>query len=301
MKELLNSYKYYLLHEIGLSNNTISAYLKDITLYYDYLKKYRNIKYYYQVRKDDISSYLKSLFRRSSDRTVARKLTAIKSFSNFLFLEGEISEDFAKEFKTPKISQKLPNVLAVNEVLKLFKSFEGDDPISLRNSAILELIYGSGLRISELLGLDLASLHLKEKYIKIIGKGSKERITPITDAAIKSVVNYLEKGRLKLLKKNPDALFLFPSSLGKRLTRQAFFKTLKEAAIKSGIEKNISPHTLRHSFATHLLENGLDIRTLQELLGHSDISTTQIYTHISNEYQKNEYLKAHPRAKITNK
>lgn len=301
MKDLLSSYKYYLLHEIGLSANTISAYLKDITIYYDYLKKYRNIKYPHQVKKDDIRSYLKSLGRKSADRTIARKLTAIKSFSNFLFLEGELSEDFAKEFKTPKISKKLPSVLAVSEVLSLFNQCTGDDPVSLRNNAILELIYGSGLRISELLNLDLANLHLKEKYLKITGKGNKERIAPITDAAVKAIIKYLEKGRLKLLKKNPDALFLFPSNLGMRLTRQAFFKTLKEMSLKSGIDKNVSPHTLRHSFATHLLENGLDIRTLQELLGHSDISTTQIYTHISNEYQKREYLNSHPRAKDTKK
>ena len=293
---LKNEYGYYLKREKGLSENTIDAYLRDITQYITFLDKYRKIKRVEQITKPDILAYLKSLKNRDlSAKSTSRKLSSIKGFHQFLLLEKETSEDVSSAIEAPKIERNLPDVLSVDEVIRLIEHVKGTEPLDLRNLALLELIYGSGLRVSELLNLKISDIHLTASYVKILGKGSKERQVPLGQMSVLALREYLTKGRPYLLKIENNYLFL--NQYGNKLSRQGFFKLLKKIAKDTNITKEVSPHTLRHSFATHLLEAGIDLRTLQELLGHEDISTTQVYTHISQKHLKESYLEAHPRAK----
>ncbi len=293
---LKNEYGYYLKREKGLSENTIDAYLRDITQYIGFLDKYRKIKRVDQITKTDILAYLKSLKNRNlSAKSTSRKLSSIKGFHQFLLLEKETSEDVSSAIEAPKIERNLPDVLSVDEVIRLIEHVKGTEPLDLRNLALLELIYGSGLRVSELLNLKISDIHLTASYVKILGKGSKERQVPLGQMSVLALREYLTKGRPYLLKIENNYLFL--NQYGNKLSRQGFFKLLKKIAKDTNITKEVSPHTLRHSFATHLLEAGIDLRTLQELLGHEDISTTQVYTHISQKHLKESYLEAHPRAK----
>lgn len=296
MKYLKNEFGYYLKREKGLSNNTVSAYLNDVTDYINHLEKYRKIKYATHINRQDILAFLKTLTNKKlTTKTITRKLSSIKSFHQFLLIENEVNEDVSKQIETPKIKKTIPDVLTIEEVTKLLESVNGTDPISLRNNALLELLYGSGLRVSELLNLKIFDIHLASNYVKIVGKGNKERHVPLNQITVNALRNYLDIGRKELIKVENNVLFL--NVYGNKLSRQGFYKILKKLALDVGITKDVSPHTLRHSFATHLLESGVDLRTLQELLGHEDISTTQIYTHISKKHLKEAYLKAHPRAK----
>ncbi|MFP4178260.1 MAG: tyrosine-type recombinase/integrase, partial [Acholeplasmataceae bacterium] len=197
----------------------------------------------------------------------------------------------------PKQKKTLPKVLAIHEVVALLEAIDRTKPLGLRNLALLELIYGSGLRVSELLSIEIEDIHLNNAYVTVRGKGDKERIVPISDMAVIALRNYIVDGRPKLLDPLNRTNVLFLNQKGRGLSRQGFFKVLRKLADKAGIESDCSPHTLRHSFATHLLENGLDLRTLQLLLGHEDISTTQIYTHIDQKRIKSVYDRTHPRAK----
>ena len=293
---LKNEYGYYLKREKGLSENTIDAYLRDITQYITFLEKYRKLKRVEQIDKSDIQAYLKSLKNKDlSAKSTSRKLSSIKGFHQFLLLEKETTTDVTSLIEAPKIERNLPDVLSVEEVIRLIDHVKGIEPLDLRNLALLELIYGSGLRVSELLNLKISDIHLTASYVKIIGKGSKERQVPLGQMSVIALREYLTKGRPQLIKIENN--FLFLNQYGNKLSRQGFFKLLKKIAKDSNITKEVSPHTLRHSFATHLLEAGIDLRTLQELLGHEDISTTQIYTHISQKHLKESYLDAHPRAK----
>jgi integrase/recombinase XerD len=293
---LKNEYGYYLKREKGLSENTIDAYLRDITQYITFLEKYRKLKRVEQIDKSDIQAYLKSLKNKDlSAKSTSRKLSSIKGFHQFLLLEKETTTDVSSLIEAPKIERNLPDVLSVEEVIRLIDHVKGIEPLDLRNLALLELIYGSGLRVSELLNLKISDIHLTASYVRIIGKGSKERQVPLGQMSVIALREYLTKGRPQLIKIENN--FLFLNQYGNKLSRQGFFKLLKKIAKDSNITKEVSPHTLRHSFATHLLEAGIDLRTLQELLGHEDISTTQIYTHISQKHLKESYLDAHPRAK----
>lgn len=293
---LKNEYGYYLKREKGLSENTIDAYLRDITQYITFLEKYRKLKRVEQIDKSDIQAYLKSLKNKDlSAKSTSRKLSSIKGFHQFLLLEKETTTDVSSLIEAPKIERNIPDVLSVEEVIRLIDHVKGIEPLDLRNLALLELIYGSGLRVSELLNLKISDIHLTASYVKIIGKGSKERQVPLGQMSVVALREYLTKGRPQLIKIENN--FLFLNQYGNKLSRQGFFKLLKKIAKDSNITKEVSPHTLRHSFATHLLEAGIDLRTLQELLGHEDISTTQIYTHISQKHLKKSYLDAHPRAK----
>lgn len=295
MKYIFKDYEYYLKKEKGLSKNTIDSYLNDVQQYINFLEKYHDIKKTKDLNKKVLDNYLKNIRTKFSSSSYARKLTAIKSFYNFLAIENEIENDDAKSVAAPKAEKKLPQVLTVEEVNNLFKQIDESTPLGLRNIALLELIYGSGLRVSELLNITLKDLHLNDSYINIIGKGNKERIVPISRSAVLAVRKYLLHGREKLIKKSSNYLFI--NANGTNLSRQGFHKLLKNLAKDATIDIDISAHTLRHSFATHLLENGMDLRTLQILLGHEDISTTQIYTHISNKRLSEVYEKTHPRAK----
>lgn len=294
---LKNLYGYYLKHEKGLSDNTITAYLRDIDQYLAFVQKYRGKRDINYVEKQDIEAFLKSLRNKGlSAKSSSRKLSSLKGFHKFLLMEKLTDSDITSDFETPKTTKKLPEVLSVEEVFALIEKTSGSSPLDLRNQALLELIYGSGLRVSELLNIKVQDIHLTGLYVRIEGKGSKERHVPLGELSISALTKYLAEGRPHLLK-NPNATYVFLNQYGNRLSRQGFFKLLKKLGKDAGIDKDISPHTLRHSFATHLLEAGVDLRMLQELLGHEDISTTQIYTHISQKRLKEAYLRAHPRAK----
>ena len=296
MKFLLKDYAYYLKNEKGSSQNTIESYLRDLEQYTQFLDKVHGVKKPDQIEKMHIESYMRSLKRHMTTKSMARKLTAIRCFHHFLFLEKEVDEDVVKAIESPKIEKHLPQVLSVDEVMSILNQIDLSKPLGLRNQALLELIYGSGLRVSELLDIEMEDIHLNQGYIMVKGKGSKERMVPISDPAVVALRNYIIKGRDVFIKDHKTS-YVFINQQGSRLSRQGFFKLLKKLASDAQIQTDCSPHTLRHSFATHLLENGMDLRTLQTLLGHEDISTTQIYTHISQKRIKEIYQNAHPRAK----
>ncbi len=296
MKYILKDFEYYLKKEKGVSKNTIDAYRRDLDQYRVFLEKYHHISKPKQIHEKHVEGFLKSLNKKVSSKTVARKLTSIKSFHHFLVLEKEVESDITKHFATPKTQKSLPKVLSVEQVVSLLEQVDKNTDLGLRNKALLELIYGSGLRVSELLDIEIEDIHLNQGYVIVHGKGSKDRMVPISDMASIALKHYMINARENLIKHKKES-HLFLNQNGERLSRQGFFKVLKKLASDAGIESDCSPHTLRHSFATHLLENGMDLRTLQTLLGHEDISTTQIYTHISQKRIKEIYQKAHPRAK----
>ena len=295
-KAFLNDYVYFLKLEKRLSQNSIQAYFRDLEQFFEYVinkDKVSNIK---EIDLLNINSYIRHLHNKKTKvSSVRRKISAIKGFMRFLASEGEINCDFSKQVIVPKMPMQLPSVLSIEEVVKIFDTLNGDTPLILRNIALVELIYGSGLRVSELLNIDLKDIHLNESYLNVIGKGNKERKVPISRAALTAIKNYLINGRFHLAKKNiSNKLFL--NINGTPLSRQGFFKQLKLIANKAGVH-NVTPHIFRHSFATHMLENGMDLRSIQILLGHEEITTTQIYTHISMGRLRDIYESTHPRAK----
>ena len=285
----INKYLDYLRFERKLSDNTIKSYLndlKDFDLYFD--GKFIKLEY------RDLSKYLDSLEQLNA-RSVAHYITVISSFYSFLVDEKIIDENPCSNIIGPKIPKKLPNYLTEEEIDSLL-DVRLITPYDYRNKAMLELLYASGVRITELINLKVSDVDFDNCFIRVVGKGKKERIVPITDVAIKYLKIYIEDYRNSILK-NHDSEYLFISNTFKNISRQGFFKILKAECNRCGIEKNVSPHVLRHSFATHLLKHGADLRIIQELLGHEDISTTQIYAHLVNEKLKEDY-KFHPRNKI---
>jgi len=299
MKYIIKDFELYLKKEKGSSPNTVSSYVHDIEQYAHFLEKYHNIKKPDLIEKKHVEAFMRSLKRDMTTKSMARKLTAIRSFHHFLLIEKEVDLDVTKAIQSPKIEKHLPQVLSVDEVMAILEVVDTTKPLGLRNQALLELIYGSGLRVSELLDIEMSDIHLNQGYVLVKGKGEKERMVPISDPSVVALRNYIIKGRDQLLH-GQKTTFLFLNQQGERLSRQGFFKLLKKLASEAGVKTECSPHTLRHSFATHLLENGMDLRTLQSLLGHEDISTTQIYTHISQKRIKEIYQQAHPRAKEDN-
>lgn len=300
MEHLIHEYEMYLNVEAKLSKNTTENYVSDITQYCNYLTKYRNITEPENITIEDVRSYLSSLKRNHiSPSSQSRKLSAMKSFHKFLMLEKYVTKNVAKLVQNPKQEKKLPSVLSVEEVDNLLNCLSTDTPLELRNKTMIELTYSSGLRVSELINLKISDLHLQNGFIQIFGKGNKERIVPVGEEAIDLINEYLETARL-LFANNKSKDYVFLTRLGSKMTRQMFFEIIKEKAKLAGITKDVSPHKLRHSFASHLLERGIDLRLIQELLGHESISTTEIYTHINNTRLKNIYLNAHPRARKEN-
>lgn len=296
MEELVVEYTTYLASEKMKSQNTIDAYRSDILNYMYYLENVANIHDIKDTTTDVIKKYLTHLKKLGYSATSSsRALSTLKSFYKFLVLERYLKSNPCQPISAPKIDKKLPTVLSVEEVMRLLDVLNEDTPYNFRNKAMIEVMYGTGLRVSELVNLKLNELHLTNKMISTTGKGSKERIVPINDYAAKVLREYIVKARPELIKKGKDPSYIFLNNLGDPLSRQSFFIILKRLAKEANIDKEISPHTLRHSFATHLLEAGTDLRFIQEMLGHEDISTTQIYTHLSKQKIKAVYNKAHPR------
>ncbi len=296
MKVLLEEFLSYITIERGLSKNTISSYGTDLIHFIEYLAT-KGIDDVDKVTRQDIMAYLLYLKDKGiSSNSISRALVAIKMFYRFLVQERLAKDDVAGVLESPRLVRPLPNVLGMAEVDKLLAAPDVRDWMGIRDKAALELIYATGMRVSELVELMMEGLNLDVGFIKCKGKGDKERIVPIGKAAKEAVERYVAKVRPKLQKKGGQDSHLFLSRLGKKVSRVSFWKMLKKNAKLARIKKDITPHTLRHSFATHLLERGADLRVVQELLGHADISTTQIYTHINKERLKSIHKQFHPRA-----
>ena len=278
----------YLELDLNYSDNTINSYSSDlnkIALFFDK-------KSLLNLGVKDLERYLNTL-SELAPATVSHNISSLKTFYNYFLKLDKIKYNPCYSIKQPKMGRHLPEYLTQDEIESLL-DIEVDSPFTARNKALLELMYATGLRISETINLEFKNLDLENCIIRVMGKGSKERIVPINDYAIKALESYIQEYRPSLIKEEVNN-YLFLNNHGKMLTRQGVFKMLKIECLKKGIKKNISPHTIRHTFATHLLENGADLRIIQELLGHSDISTTQIYTHISNETLHREYNEYFPR------
>ncbi len=291
---LLDQYINYLIVEKGLSKKTIASYTLDLTRYLDFLKRMELFKLT-DVDAEVILRHMVELQEAGlKAKSRGRHLVAIRGFYKFLLQESLIPNDPTKLLDLPKTELKLPDTLSVEEVTLLLNAPSSTKPVDVRNDAMIELLYAAGLRVSELVNLTTIDVNLEACFVKIFGKGSKERIVPIGLHAKKKIDLYLTTAR-SLLLKGAASKYLFVARAGKPMTRQGFWKLLKRYAVIAGIEKNITPHSLRHSFASHLLSGGADLRAVQEMLGHVDISTTQIYTHIAKEHLQEIHEKFHPR------
>ena len=291
---LEDQYLNYLLFEKGLSEKTIESYSSDLARHLEFLKQKRVKK----ISDADTPLILKHLIALRNaglgSRSRARHLITLRGFYRFLVQEKIIKYDPARLIDLPKGGLKLPDVLNVKEVNLLLNMPDTDKPLGKRNAAMLELLYAAGLRVSELVNLDFLDVNLEACFVRVLGKGSKERVVPIGICAKEKIDDYINTAR-PLLLKNRISRYLFVARAGKPMTRQGFWKLLKQYAQQAGIKKKIMPHSLRHSFASHLLEGGADLRAVQVMLGHVDISTTQIYTHIAREHLRQMHEKYHPR------
>ena len=291
MKE---SFFHYLEVERGLAPNTLKAYRRDIAKLEAFAKKSRRALT--SLSATDLREFLRDLHRYGlSHRSIGRTTSAVRGLYKFAASEGHMRSDPAEQIETARLHRKLPRYLSLDEVERVLEVSDATTPEGLRDRAMLELLYATGLRVSELIALERGDFNFDVGYLVCEGKGRKERIVPFGRSAKKWLERYLREGRLELVRKTTDAFFL--SRLGKAMTRQRFFQILKSCGKRAGIDRPLSPHVVRHSFATHLLERGADLRSLQLMLGHSDIGTTQIYTHVSRERLRRIYDQHHPRAK----
>ena len=304
MDNRISHFLHFMSVEKGASGNTIDAYRNDLVQFNTVLASFNghtngNSRDWRRIDQDNIVAYVLELKnRRYAEATVARKVAAIKSFFQFLHAEGAIPSNPTESLRSPRVGKSLPKPLTVQQVDELLEQpAKRNTPEALRDQAMLELLYATGLRVTELVSLDLDSISLsaRNRYVRCFGKGAKERTVPIHEQAINALVSYLNDGRARLVKnKKERALFL--NRRGERLTRQGFWLILKQYAKQARIEATVTPHTLRHSFATHMLRGGAPLRSVQELLGHANISTTQAYTKITDEHARHVYDQAHPRA-----
>ena len=292
IEDAITDFLQYCIFEKGLTNQTIKSYQNDLNIYCHFLKE-EGIEKTNDIHIDNIKNFLKYRNEKDSSSTIAHNLTVIKNFHKYLVKENIVKEDVSLFISRPKQQKKLPKSLTIEEVDKLL-DIQLITPFDYRNKAMLELMYGAGLRVSELVDLTTNQIDITNSMIRIMGKGRKEREIPIGEYGIYYLKLYLEK-RKDLLKNNHQENALFLNNHGKKMTRQGFFKILKNLLLSKNLNSSFSPHTLRHSFATHLLSHGADLRSIQEMLGHSDISTTKIYTHISDEKVRADYKKYHPR------
>ena len=293
--QLLDQFIHHMRVERGLSTNTIVAYSHDLIRFFDFLKRKGVLPVH--VSQEDLTSFIVEQNLKISPRSMARCLVSIRMFYRFLVSEGNIESNPARLLGIPKMYQHLPDVLSRDEMESLLMQPDITTPLGKRDKAIVEMLYATGLRVSELIGLSMHSINLEVGSIRTIGKGSKERVVPMGSKAMDSLKDYLLESRPVLLKKrySRGGSYLFLNSRGGPMTRQGLWKIIKKYALMAGITKSVTPHTVRHSFATHLLEGGADLRSVQIMLGHADISTTQIYTHVARERLKEIHEKYHPR------
>ena len=289
---LLDQFINHLKVERGLSQNTIQSYSRDLTRFFQYLEE-RDLSLL-RVGQGDIMDYMSSLQDAISIRSAARGLSALKMFFRFLVYDGRIKNSPIRLLNTPKLPRKLPGVLSLEAVEQLLSQPDPSTHLGQRDRAMLELLYATGLRVSELVGLKLSNINLEAGYVRTVGKGTKERQVPMGRKALDALRDYLAVGRVGLTKNNrvPE---LFLNVRGRPMSRQGFWKIIRQYGLKAGIKTPITPHLLRHSFASHLLEHGADLRAVQVMLGHADISTTQIYTHVTRDRLRQVHQKYHPR------
>ncbi len=294
MDNLIQQYLDYLIIEKGLSNNSIESYSTDLVRFVTFIEK-NEIKKFNQIDTSVILAWLIDLNKNGlSAKSRARHLVTIRGLFKFLTGEKLLSKNPVKDVDIPKTGLALPKFMTIDEVSTLLETPDIRKPREMRNAAMMEIMYGAGLRVSELILLKLQDINLDANFIRVLGKGSKERVVPIGSHARSITQKWMKEGRPFMLKKLPST-YLFVARAGKPMTRQSFWKIIKRYALLANIKKNITPHILRHSFATHLLEGGADLRSVQIMLGHSDISTTQIYTHISRDYLIKMHKEFHPR------
>ena len=287
MKDLLKDYDYYLRIERSMSPNTVASYCSDVGKFLAFAGKRPE-----EVEPDDICTYLSGR-HNLSERSQARFLSALSNFYSWMIIEGMMEENPCDKVDMPKLGRYIPSVLSVEEVTAMIESVDTSDWLGKRNRAILEVLYGCGLRVSEAVGLKISNLYMNEGFVRIVGKGNKERLVPVGEMALDAVAKYLEVRPAAADRRYEDILFL--NFRGSSFSRVSMFNLVRKQALLADVRKTISPHTFRHSFATHLVENGADLRVVQEMLGHESITTTEIYTHIDSETWQRDILDFHPR------
>jgi integrase/recombinase XerD len=294
MDQLLDQFLHYLVVEKGLSKNTIEAYSHGLTRFITYLKE-NKIEQVRDIAKLQVQGFLLVLRKkRLNTKSIVRDLAALRTFFRFLIQEGILQNNPVEDLESPKVAKTLPEILSLKEIERILEEPNLKTPLGIRDRAMLEILYATGMRVSELTHLMIQQVNLEGGYVLLYGKGSKERIVPLGSEAMRWVDLYL-KGARGILSKGKESPFLFINRSGKGMSRQGFWKNLRDYARRAGLHKRITPHLLRHSFATHLLERGADLRSVQMMLGHVDISTTQIYTHVTSERLKKVHKRYHPR------
>ena len=294
MEQLLDQFLHYLVVEKGLSKNTIEAYSHGLGRFLNHLRE-KGVQEIRDVGKFHVRGFLLMLRKRNlSTKTIVRNLVAVRTFFRFLIQEGILESNPVEELESPKVAKTLPEILTLREIEQLLEQPNLQTSLGIRDRAMLEILYATGMRVSELTHLPIHQVNLEGGYVLLYGKGSKERIVPLGSEAMKWITLYLKTAREKLAK-GKESPMLFINRSGKGMSRQRFWKSLKDYARRAGLRKRITPHLLRHSFASHLLERGADLRSVQMMLGHVDISTTQIYTHVTGERLKKVHQRYHPR------
>ena len=295
--EAIKEYHLYLTIERGIASNSLEAYMRDLDRYQFFAEKILETTSPGEITLDDLRAFLNYLVEECflSERSLARNISTIRSFHGFLLTDELVENDPSQLLELPRFGQKLPVVLSLPELEAIFQAVDMNKKSGLRDRALLEILYSSGLRVSELVNLELSRVYFDEEFLKIRGKGSKERLVPIGKPALEFLKQYIAEIRShQQIKKGSDDI-VFLNRAGSKLSRVSVFKIVKEAAFNAGINKNISPHTFRHSFATHLIEGGADLRAVQEMLGHESITTTEIYLHVDREYLREVHALYHPR------
>jgi integrase/recombinase XerD len=294
MQQLLDQFLHYLIVEKGLSRNTIEAYSHGLTRFLNHLRE-KGVQEIREVGKFHIKGFLLALRGKNlNTKSIVRNLVAIRTFFRFLIQEGVLESNPVEELESPKVAKTLPEILTLKEIEQILEQPNLQTPLGTRDRAMLEMLYATGMRVSELTQLPIHQVNLEGGYVLLYGKGSKERIVPLGTEAMKWVTVYLKTAR-GILSKGKENSSLFINRSGKGMSRQGFWKNLKDYARRAGLRKRITPHLIRHSFASHLLERGADLRSVQMMLGHADISTTQIYTHVTGERLKKVHKQYHPR------
>lgn len=292
----LRGYRSYLMIERSLSHNSVAAYLNDLRKLREFLSENKKEKKPAGITYNDLSDFVASgAGSNNSARTQARLISGIRAFFRYLIIEGIITEDPSTLLESPRVGMKLPEVLTTEEIDRIIAAIDLSLPEGHRNRAMIETMYSCGLRVSELVNMKLTDMHRSEGFVTVTGKGNKQRLVPIGSVALKEIDNYLETRNMLPVITDPNIIFL--NRRGRKLTRVMIFTIIKKLADAAGIRKKISPHTFRHSFATHLVEGGADLRAVQEMLGHESITTTEIYTHIDRSYLRDTLIMFHPRSK----